>query len=68
MTRVRWNLSVVSICIFFMANDSELRLLHLLSIWTLLLRAAYSFVYVLIGLFVLLGFNFLSIFLIFSEY
>jgi hypothetical protein len=56
---VRWNLSVVLICISFMAKNAEHFFTCLLAFVLLLKNCLFSsFAYLLSGLFVLLAFNF----------
>jgi hypothetical protein len=43
LTRVRWNLNVVLICISFVARDGEHFFMYILAVWT------YSFEKVLFG-------------------
>jgi hypothetical protein len=58
MTGMRWNLNVILIFISFKAKDVEHFFMYLLDICTSFDNC--SFAYLLIGLFILLVFNFLS--------
>jgi hypothetical protein len=64
---VRQNLSVVLICISFMTKDVEYLCIYLSSIWTSENCLFNSFAHLLIGLFVLLLFNFFGAFIICPE-
>jgi hypothetical protein len=62
LTGVWWNLSVFLICISFMTKEAEHFFMCLLAIWIFSSKNSLfnCFVHVLIGLFVLLMFSFLS--------
>jgi hypothetical protein len=60
MIVMRWNLSDVWICIYFMAKDVEYFFMYLLTICTSFSEKFNFLAYLLIGLFVLLAFSCLS--------
>jgi hypothetical protein len=60
LTGVRWNLSVVLFCISFMAKNTEHFSIYLLVVSTSEYSLSNSFVHLLIRLFILLMFYFLS--------